>query len=824
MSFLTSAFAFAGLALAAGPIIIHLLNRRRFTVVDWAAMDFLKEAVQRQRRILTLRDIILLILRTLCVLLFGLAMARPYSESGSAVVSSGQPVHAILVVDNSLSMAYGPSGQTALDAAKKAAVGLVEDLPDGSRFSVIPLCSEVSDFSFDAEGTKDAAGEAIKEIRVLDRTASVAKVVELAEEASKRAPDLPSKHIVFFGDQQSNCWPKGVATSGLLASIGKLNVVQVSSGEKDNIWIEDLRVQDEVADADATTVFIVRLRYQGEAAQDEVQVSLDVDGDVVATKSVVLRDKQTREVLFTYKYEPDSSAVQSGFSRVKAEISSHDKFNQDDMRYLSVPVLSGIPVVFIDQYGSDEDPARNRLGDTYHVRRLLTPSQAIDSEERQLIRIQHVKIDEVDTELLEYARLVVMAGVENPGPAVDVLREYVEQGGQLFIAAGGGFDPVAWNEEGWNGGRGILPSPLQPVAVGKLPGDGVKELNPFFISFDSLATDSFLPQEESNQNLEDIYSIPLFFKAIVADLEGDAMKDYLKVEREKVAAAEKAAQAAAAAGSASVQPPPAEKKGQTWLKWIRDVKTNERQLEPKILAKFTNDVPMLLERRLGAGQTVFFTSGISSDWNTLMIEDAVFVLDRILRGLLRGTLQKVNFQGSETVRLGVRAEERRNEFSLSRPQFVQTGKPALLETLTPEARGVGGDEIVVRRVHSRGHYVVASHAANSGGSANKNKVVRWSRPLAVNGPVEESELASATESDVKRGLEEGKKDVLNWMSAGQNVSGGLKSVGGQYSWKYLMGLVLALLLVEILILSWGAIAGLLGPSEDEAAAGGEGVA
>ena len=102
--------------------------------------------------------------------------------------------------------------------------------------------------------------------------------------------------------------------------------------------------------------------------------------------------------------------------------------------------------------------------------------------------------------------------------------------------------------------------------------------------------------------------------------------------------------------------------------------------------------------------------------------------------------------------------------------------------------------------------------------------MRWSRPLAVNGPVEESELASATESDVKRGLEEGKKDVLNWMSAGQNVSGGLKSVGGQYSWKYLMGLGLALLLVEILILSWGAIAGLLGPSEDEAAAGGEGVA
>ena len=64
MSFLTPLFATAGLILAAGPVIIHLLNRRRFRVVDWAAMDFLKEAMQRQRRILRLRDLFLLVLRT----------------------------------------------------------------------------------------------------------------------------------------------------------------------------------------------------------------------------------------------------------------------------------------------------------------------------------------------------------------------------------------------------------------------------------------------------------------------------------------------------------------------------------------------------------------------------------------------------------------------------------------------------------------------------------------------------------------------------------------------------------------------------------------
>ncbi len=37
-SFLVSAFAIGGLIAALGPIVIHLLNRRRYRVIEWAAM------------------------------------------------------------------------------------------------------------------------------------------------------------------------------------------------------------------------------------------------------------------------------------------------------------------------------------------------------------------------------------------------------------------------------------------------------------------------------------------------------------------------------------------------------------------------------------------------------------------------------------------------------------------------------------------------------------------------------------------------------------------------------------------------------------------
>ncbi len=70
-------FALAGLLCACGPVIIHLLNRRRFREVQWAAMDFLLEAFRRERRILRIRDWIVLALRTLAVLFFGLARSSP---------------------------------------------------------------------------------------------------------------------------------------------------------------------------------------------------------------------------------------------------------------------------------------------------------------------------------------------------------------------------------------------------------------------------------------------------------------------------------------------------------------------------------------------------------------------------------------------------------------------------------------------------------------------------------------------------------------------------------------------------------------------------
>src|SRR5215471_17395733 len=148
-----STLAVAGAA-ASVPIIIHLLNRRRFRVVTWAAMRFLLAAQKQNVRRMRLEQIILLAVRTLLVLLVVLAMA---SVTGWAeglwkwmgLKGSGQRsavhgrTHKIIVVDGSFSMAVKKKtakkkdAQTCFERARDKAIEIVNSSGRGDSYSVI---------------------------------------------------------------------------------------------------------------------------------------------------------------------------------------------------------------------------------------------------------------------------------------------------------------------------------------------------------------------------------------------------------------------------------------------------------------------------------------------------------------------------------------------------------------------------------------------------------------------------------------------------------------------------------------------------------------
>lgn len=117
---LNPALLFMGAAAVSVPIIIHLLNRRKFERVLWAAMRFVQVSMQQNQRRIRIEDLILLLLRCLLVLLLGLALARPALKAAGAAVGTQQPVIAAVILDNSYSISQTDGVQSRFAKGKKS--------------------------------------------------------------------------------------------------------------------------------------------------------------------------------------------------------------------------------------------------------------------------------------------------------------------------------------------------------------------------------------------------------------------------------------------------------------------------------------------------------------------------------------------------------------------------------------------------------------------------------------------------------------------------------------------------------------------------------
>jgi hypothetical protein len=94
----------AALPLIALPVIIHLINQRRFQTIRWAGMMFLLAANRMSRGYAKLRQFLILLFRTLAIAGLIFAVARPLAGGWLGRTASGKPDTTIILLDRSPSM------------------------------------------------------------------------------------------------------------------------------------------------------------------------------------------------------------------------------------------------------------------------------------------------------------------------------------------------------------------------------------------------------------------------------------------------------------------------------------------------------------------------------------------------------------------------------------------------------------------------------------------------------------------------------------------------------------------------------------------------
>ncbi len=205
MTFLNGIMLF-GLAGVAIPIIIHILNRRRATVVEWGAMQFLETSLASRNRRILIEEIILMILRCALLAALAFALARPFLTTGRILLGKTDDAQDLaIVIDASLSMTAGQSGRSNFQRAIDEAHQLVQVCGGSDAVSVI-LAGPVAQTVIPSPvSDRDEVHETLDKLSATGGSMRVLEALHAATLTLSSGTN-PAKRIILITDGQGIGW------------------------------------------------------------------------------------------------------------------------------------------------------------------------------------------------------------------------------------------------------------------------------------------------------------------------------------------------------------------------------------------------------------------------------------------------------------------------------------------------------------------------------------------------------------------------------------------------------------------------------------------
>ena len=456
-----------GLAIGGAPILIHLLHKRRYLVVPWAAMRFLIAATKKQSRRLRLEQILLLIVRTLIVLLIAMALARPSVETFGEYFRAEGPRHRIIVIDATFSMGYTPQDRTRFDRAKELARQIASGARQGDALQLVRM-GESLPRAIVKQPSYQAASvlEEIDQLPLLDERVDVSVVLEEIDELLAMAPEITRKEVCFLTDLQTAAWAPRDSTEAArvkaalkkLAERAKLVFLDVGQPGAANTAVTGFRASEGFVLSGRSVPLAATLRNHGTSGAVGQLVELFVDDRLTDTRLVDLPAETDVRLDF-------APAFASGEHRVEVRLKP-DGLRVDDSRRLVIPVRDELQVLLVngkpsgEPMGNATDFLRLALAPELPNRTLVSPIRPTVIREGELLGTDLARFD-----CVFLCNVAMLTDRE-----AEVLRGYLEAGGGVVFCLGDQVRPDNYNEvlykiptspNGRNrAGTGLLPAKL----------------------------------------------------------------------------------------------------------------------------------------------------------------------------------------------------------------------------------------------------------------------------------------------------------------------------------------------------------------------------
>ncbi len=494
--FLNPWMLLGGLAVAS-PILIHLLNKRRFKIVDWAAMDFLFEADKKNRRRVQLENFILLMLRCLAMLFLALMLARPFLPSSvTAVLQQAQTVERVILIDDSLSQRVVNDSRSSLETTRESIKQLITQLANSSDtedWLTVMLTSDTSTFLIDNQPltatTLTGHLQSIDDITVSDQAADYSQA--LGDLKMHLGGDQNYGRVAYiYSDLRKRDWliGNGAATADVAGDIDSAApnkivqsfadsllgtfVIDTAGPNDQNLAITSIRT-DGLLVANKVINFIVEVANYGDSTVTDLKVLLHVgDGQPQYKTIPSIGPNEKQEIIYTWVFNParqetgllDFGQEKTGTRdwRVMAQIDRQslsgdglqmDQLSADSARLLAASVIDGIPVLLVD----GDPSATSERSETHYLRALEVLGTGL--------KMNTATVSDLETASLSDYEVIFLCNVDEV--SVDrtaALRQWVASGGALVLMPGNRVRAGTFNDTFFNEGKGLSPLKLTSIA------------------------------------------------------------------------------------------------------------------------------------------------------------------------------------------------------------------------------------------------------------------------------------------------------------------------------------------------------------------------
>lgn len=503
-SFFLNPWMLLGLSAVVIPPLIHLLNRRRYDVVDWGAMRFLQVSEVTRRR-LFLEELLLMLLRMVLIAVLVVSLAGPFLTSAFlARLGARSNRDVVLVFDGSYSM--GSIGKEGVphEKAKEWAKAFVADLTPGDSVAVLQAKDQVVPVlaapSHDFERVQKSIDKLPPPSGGCDWRPALRAAAEILTHSQR-----PEREIILLSDGQRFGWADRDSLfrwSLLAGELGleqsessseairpRFRVVNVALGRDahpPNWSLTPLRCDRPLVPVGREVIFRTAMDLHGQKVHAHpYRVRLEIDG------------KWVRDLIVPGAAELTSGKVPLSFGHRFAAPGSHrvalileadpppekrpakyaikDEVPGDNRQDYAIEVVRALPVLIVDGDTLPPKDGRDFLRDA------LAP--ALDPT--PVVRVRVVSIDEFEPSLL--ATPPGEKGEESARPRVLILRnvarlsdaqreavgQFLADGGGVLVTLGHRVERSYYNEELYRGGGGWLPAKLDDLQgdLGK-PEDG----------------------------------------------------------------------------------------------------------------------------------------------------------------------------------------------------------------------------------------------------------------------------------------------------------------------------------------------------------------